>query len=147
MTQSMIWTLGLAIAGQIFYQLAQRSVPVDASPPVVLALAYLVASALCVLLWVLLGAMTPGANLRSALAWPTWLIALSIVAIEVGYLLAYRNGWTLGTAFVTSSTVSVVILALVGWIALGSALSIRQWIGLVCCCLGVWLLSASRSVP
>jgi drug/metabolite transporter (DMT)-like permease len=144
MTQSMLLTLGLAIAGQILYQIAQRSVPADASPPVVLALAYFAASAVCVALSWLFGALTSGANLRSTLAWPTWLIAAAIVAIEVGYLLAYRSGWTLGTAFATASTVTVVTLALLGWIALGNALSVRQCVGLACCCLGVWLLSASR---
>ena len=144
MTQSMLFTLGLAIAGQILYQIAQRSVPVDASPPIVLAFAYIAASTLCVALTWLFGALAPSTNFRSALAWPTWLIATAIVAIEVGYLLAYRNGWTLGTGFATASTVTMVTLALIGWIAYGNALSVKQCLGLVCCCLGVWLLSASR---
>lgn len=145
MTQTMLATLGLAIAGQILYQIGQRAVPADASPTVVLALAYCAASALCAALAWFLGALTPGAQLRSAVAWPTWQIAGAIVAIEMGYLFAYRSGWTLGTAFATASTVTVVVLALLGWIVHGNALSARQCLGLACSCLGVWLLSATRS--
>ncbi len=58
MTQSMLLTLGLAIAGQILYQIEQRSVPIDASPPVVLALAYFAASALCVALTWIFGVLS-----------------------------------------------------------------------------------------
>jgi hypothetical protein len=37
MTQWMLATLGLAIVGQIVYQIGQRSVPANASPLAVLA--------------------------------------------------------------------------------------------------------------
>lgn len=120
MTQWMLATLGLAIVGQIVYQIGQRSVPANASPLAVLAVAYFAAGVLCFVLAWPFGALASGVNLRSALAWPTWLIAIAIVAIEVGYLTAYRSGWTIGTAFVTASTVTAFALALVGWVSLGS---------------------------
>jgi drug/metabolite transporter (DMT)-like permease len=137
----MIVTLGLAIMGQIAYQLGQRSVPADASPLAVLAVAYFAAGILCIVLAWPFGVLAPGVHLRSALAWPTWLIAIAIVAIEAGYLMAYRSGWTIGTAFVTASTVTVFALALLGWVWLGNTPSARQLAGLACSCLGVWLLS------
>jgi drug/metabolite transporter (DMT)-like permease len=146
MTQWMSITLGLAIVGQVIYQIAQRAVPPDASPLAVLALAYFAAGLICVALAWPFGAFAPGIHLRSAFAWPTWLIALAIVAIEVGYLTAYRSGWTLGTAFATSSTVTLVALALIGWLARGDTLSGRQLAGLACSCAGVWLLSVRASV-
>lgn len=143
MTPWMFATLGLAIVGQILYQIGQRSVPINASPFAVLAVAYFAAGALSVMLAWSSGAFISGAHLRSAASWPTWLIAIAIFAIELGYLTAYRCGWTIGTAFVTASTISVLALALIGWAFLGNALSARQLAGLVCACLAVWLLSAS----
>jgi drug/metabolite transporter (DMT)-like permease len=141
MTKWMFATLGLAILGQIVYQIGQRSVPPGASPLVVLAVAYFAAGVLCVALAWPFGAFSSGVDWRGALAWPTWLIALSIVAIEIGYLTAYRSGWTLGTGFATASTVTVFALALIGWSSLGNTLSARQLAGLACSCAGVWLLS------
>lgn len=144
MTKSMLLTLGLAIAGQIIYQISQRSVPASASPLLVLTVAYFAAGTLCILLAWPLGAFATGVNWQPALAWPTWLVAAAIVAIEVGYLLAFRSGWTLGTAFATASTVTVVSLALIDWLAHGTTLSTKQLVGIACSCLGVWLLTTAR---
>lgn len=46
MTQSLLVTLGLALVGQVLYQIAQRAVPADASPLIVLAAAYFAAGGL-----------------------------------------------------------------------------------------------------
>lgn len=141
MTPSMIATLGLAILGQIVYQIGQRAVPANASPFAVLVVAYFVAGVLSLCLAWPLGAAISTVSLRSAFAWPTWVIALAIVAIEFGYLMAYRSGWTIGTAFAIASTVTIVALALVGWVFLGNTLTVRQLAGLACSCAGVWLLA------
>jgi multidrug transporter EmrE-like cation transporter len=140
MTQSMATTLGLAIAGQVFYQIGQRAVPRDAHPLIVLAIAYFAAGALCIAFAWLFGAPMAGAKLRSAVSWPTWLIALSIVAIELGFLTAYRSGWTIGTAFSVASTSTVFGLALLGGIVFSNPLSARQLAGLALSTLAVWLL-------
>ena len=143
MTQSMLLTLGLAIVGQVLYQIGQRAVPAEASPFAILAIAYFAAGMLCAGLAWPFGAFAPGASLRSVLGWPTWLIAGAIVAIEVGYLLAYRSGWTLGTAFATASAITVATLALIGCAANGQVMSGKQLAGLGLSCLGVWLLTAA----
>jgi drug/metabolite transporter (DMT)-like permease len=141
MTQRMLLTLGLAIVGQILYQVGQRAVPANASPFVVLTVAYFAAGILSVIFAALFGVSASTADLKAAVAWPTWLIAVAIVAIEVGYLVAYRSGWTIGTAFVTASTITVIVLALIGWTLLGNSISLRQVAGIICACLAVWLLS------
>ena len=142
MNKWMLGTLGLATAGQIVYQLAQKSVPQDAPPLVVLAVAYLTAAALCVVLAWPFGALSGSISFRPALGWPTWMIAASIVAIEIGYLTAYRSGWTLGTAFTVASTLTVFALAVIGRFALGESLSTKQMLGLARSCVALWLLSS-----
>src|SRR5579871_5335882 len=138
----MLGTLGLATAGQVVYQIGQRSVPKDASPLMVLTIAYLAAAALCIVLAWPMGALNGGLNLRAALAWPTWVIAISIVAIEIGYLTAYRSGWTICIAFTVASTLTVFALAVVGRFALGESLSSRQVLGLAFSCVALLLLSS-----
>ncbi|HEY2683138.1 MAG TPA: hypothetical protein VGI93_06500 [Steroidobacteraceae bacterium] len=147
MSQWMVVTLGLAIVGQIIYQISQKAVPADAPPLAVLAIAYFAAGLMCVALAWPFGVFTANVNWRPALGWPTWLLAAAVVAIEVGYLTAYRAGWTLGSAFATASTVTLVALALIDWLAHGNAFSIKQLVGLVCSGLALWLLSpASKSL-
>jgi drug/metabolite transporter (DMT)-like permease len=141
MTQWMLATLGLVIMGQVVYQISQQAVPANASPLTVLSVAYFAAGTLCIVLAWPFGAFASGLNLRAALSWPTWLLAIAIVAIEVGYLTAYRSGWTIGTAFVTASTVTIFALAVISRAAFGHPLSVRQLAGLACSCVAVWLLS------
>jgi multidrug transporter EmrE-like cation transporter len=137
----MLATIALALAGQIVYQLGQRAVPHDASPLIVLAAAYFGAGVLCLAFAWPLGALNGGTHLRSSLSWPTGVIAISIVAIELGYLTAYRSGWTLGTAFATASTATVFGLAVVGRVAFANPLSMKQVLGLVLSSGALWLLS------
>jgi drug/metabolite transporter (DMT)-like permease len=144
MTQSMIITLGLVIIGQIVYQIGQRAVPANAPPLAVFVIAYFGAGLLCLALAWPFGTFAATVNWKPALAWPTWVLAAAVVAIEVGYLSAYRAGWTLGTAFATASTITVVTLAAIDWMAHGNSLSGKQLLGLGCSCLGVWLISAGR---
>jgi multidrug transporter EmrE-like cation transporter len=147
MTQLMLFTLGLAIAGQVVYQIGQRAVPHDAPPLMVLAAAYFAAGVLCLVLGWPFGLYSGGLKLKSAFDWPTWLIAAAIVAIEMGYLTAFRSGWTIGTAFATASSVTIIALAVIGWIAYHHSLSVRQVAGLAFACIGVWLLCSGARPP
>lgn len=142
MTSWMLLTLALAAAGQIAYHIGQRAVPRGAPPLIVLAGAYFVAGTLCIVAAWFAGAFADGVKLRAALGWPTWVIALSIVAIELGYLTAYRSGWTIGTAFATASASTVFGLALVDRLLLGNYLTVRQLVGLALSMAAVWLLAA-----
>ncbi len=134
------WTIGLAIVSQVGYHLGQRSVPNTASPFVVLASAYGAACVLCLVFLPIVGQTPTAADLRASVGWPTWIVALSIVGIELGYLLAYRSGWTIGLAFAVASTITVVALALVAAAFLGSPLSARRLAGIALACMSLWLL-------
>lgn len=92
------WTIGLAIVSQVGYHMGQRSVPNTASPCVVLAAAYVTACVLCLVFIPIVGQTPTAADRRATVGWPTWIVALSIVGIRIGYLLAYRSGWTIGLA-------------------------------------------------
>ncbi len=140
-----VWTIGLAIIGQVLYHLSQRSVPRDASPLLVLAIAYLAACILCL-------ASAPATStpislngLRSAAGWSTWALALSIVAIEIGYLLAYRSGWPIGIAFAVAGSATTVVLAIIGMTAFGDLISTRRLIGLGFACVSLWLMAGGKS--
>lgn len=139
-----VWTLGLAILSQVAYHIGQRAVPRTAAPFVVLTIAYAIACAVCLgsARW---GGSATLAGLRGSLSWSTWLIALSIVGIELGFLLAYRSGWTIGLAFAVSSTSTVVILAVIGMIAQGDPISARRLVGLALACVSLWLISGGRA--
>lgn len=140
---SYTWTILLAIVSQVGYHIAQKSVPATASPLLVLAIAYAGAFALCIALVPLLGRPITVAGLRAALTWPTAAIAVSIVGIEIGFLLAYRSGWTINIAFGVAAMVTIVTLAVAGAAIFGEPLRLWRVAGLVLICLGLWLVVAT----
>lgn len=135
------WTISLVIMSQIGYQLGQKSVPKSAAPFVVLAIAYATACLVCVVFIPIVGRVPSIDELRASIGWPTWIIAFSIVGIEIGYLLAYRTGWPIGLAFALSSTVTIVALAAVGAAYFGSPLNPSRLAGIALACISLWLLA------
>ena len=130
----------LALGGAVAYHLAQRVVPGSAAPFVVIGAAYL--TGLLVYIGIVVASGTPVAETVRTAWRPAVSIGLGALAIEVGFLLAYRAGWPLATAsLVTNVAVAVVLLAL-GVALFGEALSVRQWIGAAACVVGLILLTS-----
>jgi drug/metabolite transporter (DMT)-like permease len=133
-----------AIAGQVAYHLAQKSVPAAANPFATLSFAYFVGMVACVVAAPLAGNSLSMGDLRVAYSWQTWLLGASVVAIEIGYLLAYRSGWPIGVAFAIAATATTVLLAVVGALWFGEILGSRRILGLALATAGVWLVVTRR---
>lgn len=100
-------SLALAICSVAGYHLAMKLVPPHVNPFLPLAIAYLLAFIICVaglFLWPQgsrsLGELRPG----------VFVIALSVVGIELGFLLAYRAGISVGYAALAVNVASAVVL-------------------------------------
>ena len=134
------WPLAVALGGLVLYHLSQKSVPGDAATFVVIGLAYAVGLSAC--LAVVLVSGTPvGETLRAA--WrPAVGVGLGVLAIEVGFLLAYRAGWPLSSASLVVNVAAALVLLAVGLAAFGEALTARQWVGVAACVAGLALLTA-----
>lgn len=137
-----VWTMGVVIISQIGYHIGQKAVHPSASPFIVLATAYATACLVCVATISVIGRMPSPDELRASIGWPTWVVALSIIGIEVGYLLAYRTGWPISLAFAVASTLTVVALAAIGVAYFSSSLHPRRLAGIALACLGMWLLAS-----
>jgi drug/metabolite transporter (DMT)-like permease len=59
----------------------------------------------------------------------------------MGYLLAYRAGWTLSTASVTANVALAVVLLGIGTVAFREPWSLSRVAGVGFCILGLWLVN------
>ncbi|MBL0173196.1 MAG: hypothetical protein IPP90_21440 [Gemmatimonadaceae bacterium] len=131
----------LVVFGNLIYHIGQRTIPRDANPVVATLAAYLVAITATV---ATIPFMARGVSF--GLAWrglngSTVLVGVGIVAVEIGFLLAYRAGWQLSNASLTANaTVAVVLLAL-GVLAYREPLSATRVAGVALCLGGLWLVS------
>jgi drug/metabolite transporter (DMT)-like permease len=126
-------SLAIVVAGTVIYHLSIKQVPKSTNPFFSLLIAYLAAAALCsVLLWTSSGEkQISRANLG---------VAVGVLGIETGFLLAYRAGWPVGSASLTANVLSALILLPIGFFLFAEKLSLQRGIGVALCILGLALV-------
>ncbi len=138
----MFYTSALvAILGAVGYQYFIKRIPQEINPIVSVMGIYVAVLALSV---VLLPLFPPaGGFLKHVrqLSWIQIVVAVSVMMIELGFLLMYRAGWDLSMgALVTGIFVNITLVGL-GIILLGEKISTLNAIGIFLSLVGVALIS------
>jgi drug/metabolite transporter (DMT)-like permease len=124
------------VAATLIYHLVQRATPGATHPLVSLLVTYLASA--------LLPFFPPAGGVRAAfgaLNWTSVALALAVVGIEIGFLLAYRAGWGISVAALVVNVIVTVALLPVGVALFREWLSATQIVGLVVCVAGLVLLN------
>lgn len=131
-----VFAILLAVGGSIVYHLSIKQVPSGVNPFFSLAVSYGTALLVCL---AGMGAVS-GSRSLGELGWSSAGVALGILGIELGFLLAYRSGWHLGTASLSSNLLSTALLLPVGVLLFGEALSGARVAGVLFSGVGLWLM-------
>jgi drug/metabolite transporter (DMT)-like permease len=138
----MAWlSIALVVFGNVIYHLGQRKIPQAAHPVAATFAAYLVALVVTAATFPL---VARGLDLRAAwrpLNGSTVLVGAGIVAIELGFLLAYRAGWVLSNASLTANVIVAVLFLAIGAVFLREHLSWSRMAGVGLCLAGLWLVA------
>ncbi|HEX8090950.1 MAG TPA: hypothetical protein VF762_18980 [Blastocatellia bacterium] len=131
----------IAVGGTLLYHVAQKSVPASSNPFFVLTLAYAVGMVTCIAC----GLFFPSGKSfldsiresnRAACG-----VGIAVVLIEIGFLLAYREGWKISTAAVAANVAVTVLLIPIGVGVYKEQLSLRVVAGVIFCVLGLILVT------
>lgn len=131
----------LAIAGTISYHFLLKLVPGSLNPMVSVLGIYAAALSLGLVLLPLFGTQGGVAQQIRQLSWVQIALALSVLMIELGFLLMYRHGWRLSTGNVVTGVVINMGLAGLGVTLFREQLSNANAVGVALCVVGVALLS------
>ena len=138
------FSITLAIASTALYHFSQKGTPANVNPAVSITVTYVVAFLLTVSLLIFLpvknGLLSEVRKLNSA----SYLLAFSIVGLEVGFLLAYRAGWNIGIAAVLVNVAASLILVPVAIFLFREKLSLVNTIGILVCLAGLVMLNWKR---
>ncbi len=130
--------LVLTVVGTLLYHLAQKTMPPAVSPFGLLSSAFAIALTLCLLL--LLLTEHSSLRFRQNFNWSSLALGVSVVMIEAGYLVAYRLGWKLNRAALTSNVTVAILLIPLGTMLFREHVSLRMIAGAVLCISGLILL-------
>ena len=134
----------ITIASSALYHFSQKSTPGNANPAVALLATYVVAIALTCGLMLF---VPPQGGLMIELRrlnWASYALALSIVGLEVGFLLVYRSGWNIGLAAVLVNVVASLVLVPVALLYFKDRLGWINLLGIVVCLAGLVMLNWER---
>ena len=138
------FSVTLAIASSALYHFSARSTPANVNFPISLVVTYAVALVI-VFVTVFFFPTSIGfmAELKQ-LNWASFLLAISIVGIEFGFLLVYRAGWHLGIAAVLTNVVASLILLPVAIFFFKDKISWVNIVGIFICLVGLIMLNWKR---
>jgi len=131
----------IAITGAVGYQYLIKRIPATINPIVSVIAMYL---AVLVISIILLPFFPSEGGIKQHIRQVNWIqvaLAVSVIMIEMGYLLMYRNGWALSTGNVTTGVFVNIILVGLGVTLLGEHISLINSIGIVLSILGVAMIS------
>jgi drug/metabolite transporter (DMT)-like permease len=141
MKVGLLLALVIAVTGQVLYHVTQKSVAAGAHPIISLVVFYLVAAVATLPLFWLFPVAGTFADEIGKLNWAVVGVAISIVLIEIGFLLAYRAGGELSTAFVTTAALVAISMLLIGALLFGENFSVTKVGGVLLCLAGIGLIS------
>jgi hypothetical protein len=133
--------LALTIAGNVVYHLSQKSISSNAHPLVSIVVSYGVALVLSLLAFFAIPLHGPLGKELLKLNWATYTVGAAIVAVELGFLLAYRAGWRVSLGAVTSNTAVALLLVPAGVMLFHERISLANAVGFVFCVLGIALVT------
>ncbi|HKA38063.1 MAG TPA: hypothetical protein VKH43_14655 [Thermoanaerobaculia bacterium] len=133
-------SIALTVGSNVLYHIAQKSIPRGVHPLLSVAVTYAVALAVTLLLWPVAPGGSPKLSDLSGLNWATIGVAIAIVGVEVGFLLAYRAGWDVSVGSLVVSAAVALLLVPVGLVLFRERLSAANAAGIVLSVVGLVLM-------
>ncbi|MEM6992106.1 MAG: hypothetical protein AAF721_16465 [Myxococcota bacterium] len=133
--------IALTIVANVGYHLFQKSIRADVSPAASLVVTYAVALACSVVMLAVSAKARPMTAALSQTGWASYALGVSIVALEIGFLLAYRAGWDLGLAAPYANVAVALVLLPIGVLAFDDGLTPRKLGGVGLAIAAIVLLS------
>jgi uncharacterized membrane protein len=138
----MFWfAMILTIVSNVFYHIFQKITPHEANPALALAVSYFAAGVVCLLLLPVFPLKQGLWDSLKQLNWASFALAFTLVGLEIGFLLAYRAGWSINLAGLASNaTVSILLLPIGLWV-FRDQLTRTNAVGVVFAILGLILMN------
>lgn len=133
--------LALAVLGNFFYHVAQKSMPQSTSPMALVMAAYVAAFVLSCVVAPFMQGHEPVSMMRLAFSWQLWLLALGALLIEIAYLMAYRYGGSLQVSSIAVSGTTAVLLIPMSVFFFKEPFSMQKVIGVGVVIAGLYLVT------
>ncbi len=130
----------LTVGSNILYHIFQKVIPANVNPVVSLTITYLAAALATVLLFPLFPLNEGWSSALRRVNWASLALGVSIVGLELGFLLAYRAGWKVSLAGLLSNVAVGLVLLPIGLLFFRERLTGLNLLGVAFSLVGLGLM-------
>ena len=135
------FSMALTILSGALYHVFQKLTPGNVHPMLALVITYVTAIVICLVLLPLYPSKTGIVESLRQLNWASFALALAIVGLEIGFLLAYRAGWNISLGAIVSNVAVTIVLVPIGLLLFKERISLVNFIGIVICIAGLVMIN------
>lgn len=135
-------SLVLVVGSNVIYHICQKYTPENINPMVAMVVTY--ATALAFSLIILFFYPSKTMNLVDSFKevnWASFVLGITIVGLEVGFLLIYRAGWNISLASLIANVILAVLLIPVGLLMFKEHITFKNIIGILLSVIGIIFVS------
>ena len=137
----MIWPIALVVLSNIIYQVCAKSVPKEMNTMATMTITYLVGAVCSAIVFFLTNKDSNLLQEFKKLNFAPFLLGISVVGLEVGFIYAYKNGWAVSTASIVQSAFLSVALIIVGALLYHETITASKVIGILICLVGLYFIN------
>lgn len=139
----MLYYIGilLIVVSNVFYHIIQKLTPPNINPIFSLIITYLTAAVFCLILLPFYPNKESLLDSFKKLNWASFALGVSIIGLELGFLLAYRAGWNISLAQFYSTVLVTLLLVPIGILFFHEKLTLINLIGMLLCFSGFILIN------
>ena len=137
----MIWPIVLVVLSNIIYQICAKSVPKEMNTMATMTITYLVGAVCSAVVFFFTNSGGSLLQEFKKLNFAPFLLGISVVGLEVGFIYAYKNGWAVSTASIVQSAFLSLALIFVGAILYHETITASKMIGIGICLIGLYFIN------
>ncbi|HSD73330.1 MAG TPA: EamA family transporter [Steroidobacteraceae bacterium] len=133
--------LAIAIVATVGYHLVLKVTPAPVNPFLSLAVSYLIGATVFIAIYATMPGSTPLRESLQVLNWTAIALAVTVVGLDVGFLLLYRSGFNVSFGQLVTQSAAALLLLLLGVAFFREKLSLANIGGILLCVVGLWLIN------
>lgn len=132
----------IVVLSNTVYHICTKSVPQNVNTFAALSVTYAVGAIASAVIYLLTQKNPDLLGEFRGLNWSSFVLGLSIIGLEAGYILMYKVGWDVSVGQIVQSAFLAVALIVVGYLMFGEAITLRKILGIAVCLGGLYLIGA-----
>jgi len=131
----------LIVTANVFYNICAKSIPETVNPFLSLLVTYLMSALVTFILLFVTGLDENFTDALKKLNWSSVILGISVVALEFGYITAYRVGWNISICSVVANIALAILLVPIGILFYKEVITMNQLIGIILCMAGLFFIN------